>query len=31
VGEQWWEFNDRKVTEWDIASNIKNECFGGID
>lgn len=31
VGERWLEFNDRKVSEWDIQANLKNECFGGSD
>lgn len=24
VGERWLEFNDRRVSEWDIQNNLKN-------
>lgn len=31
VGERWLEFNDKKVSEWDITANLKSECFGGTE
>lgn len=28
IGEQWFEFNDKSVSEFNIQNNLKNECFG---